>query len=51
MMASAHRALTDGEKFALVTLQPAFTGLLRSEDRQEYLRSLQEKRAPAYVGR
>jgi enoyl-CoA hydratase len=51
MLASAHRALSDGEKFALATLQPAFTGLLRSGDRQEYLRSLQEKRAPVFVGR
>jgi enoyl-CoA hydratase len=51
MLASAHRALSDGEKFALATLQPAFTGLLRSEDRQEYLRSQQEKRAPVFVGR
>jgi hypothetical protein len=36
---------------ALATLQPDFGRLLRSDDRQEYLRALQEKRAPAYVGR
>jgi hypothetical protein len=32
-------------------LQPEFGRLLRSEDRQEYVRSLQERRAPAYLGR
>jgi len=32
-------------------LQPAFVQLLRSQDRQEYLRALQENRAPVYVGR
>jgi enoyl-CoA hydratase len=51
ILASARRALSDGEKLALVTLQPEFSRLLRSEDRQEYLRSLQEKRAPVFVGR
>src|SRR5262249_19413103 len=50
-LASARRALSDGEKLALATLQPDFGRLLRSDDRQEYLRALQEKRAPAYVGR
>jgi enoyl-CoA hydratase len=51
LLASVHRALSVGEKFALATLQPAFVSLFRSEDRQEYLRSLQEKRAPVFVGR
>jgi enoyl-CoA hydratase/carnithine racemase len=50
-LASARRALSESEKFALATLQPEFGRLLRSEDRQEYLRALQEKRAPVYVGR
>lgn len=50
-LASAHRALSDGEKLALATLLPAFGNLLRSEDRQEYVRALQEKRAPVFVGR
>src|SRR5215471_7335686 len=50
-LASAHRALSDGEKDAMAALQPEFARLLRSEDRQEYLRALQEKRTPAYVGR
>jgi enoyl-CoA hydratase/carnithine racemase len=50
-LASARRALSESEKLALATLQPEFGRLLRSEDRQEYLRALQEKRAPVYVGR
>jgi enoyl-CoA hydratase len=49
--ASARRALSEGEKLALATLQPEFARLLRSEDRQEYIRSLDENRAPVYVGR
>jgi len=50
-LASARRALSESEKLALATLQPDFGHLLRSDDCQEYLRALQEKRAPAYVGR
>jgi enoyl-CoA hydratase/carnithine racemase len=50
-MASARRALSEGERVALLTLQFEFGRLLRSEDRQEYFRSLQESRAPVYVGR
>jgi len=51
LLASAHRALSDGEKAALAALQPEFGRLLRSEDRQEFLRALQENRAPVYIGR
>ncbi len=52
LLASAHRALSEGERLALVTLQFEFGRLLRSEDRQEYIRrSLRENRAPVYVGR
>ena len=51
LMASAHRALSEGEKLALATLQPEFGRLRRSEDRQEYIRSLREHRAPVFVGR
>jgi len=51
LFASARRALSEGEKLALATLQPEFGRLLRSEDRQEYIRSLGESRAPVYVGR
>jgi enoyl-CoA hydratase/carnithine racemase len=50
-MASARRSVSEGERVALLTLQPEFGRLLRSEDRQEYFRSLQERRAPVYVGR
>ena len=50
-MASARRALNEGERVALRTLQPEFARLSRSEDRQEYIRSLQERRSPVYVGR
>src|SRR5258707_4320640 len=50
-LTSAHRGLSESEKLALATLQPAFFQLFRSEDRKEYVRSLQEKRAPIYVGR
>jgi hypothetical protein len=35
----------------MATLQPEFARLLRSEDRQEYIRSLQEHRTPIFVGR
>jgi len=48
---SARRALSEGEKLAMATLQPEFARLLRSEDRQEYIRSLQEHRTPIFVGR
>ncbi len=48
---SARRAFREGERVALLTLQPEFARLFRTEDRQEYLRSLQEKRRPVYVGR
>jgi glyoxylase-like metal-dependent hydrolase (beta-lactamase superfamily II) len=45
LLASAHRALIEGEKAALAALQSEFGRLLRSEDRQEFLRSLRENRA------
>ena len=38
-MAAARRALSESERIALLTLQPEFGRLLRSEDRQEYFRS------------
>jgi enoyl-CoA hydratase len=34
-LASAHQALSDGERLALATLQPEFGRLFRTEDRQE----------------
>ena len=51
LLVSARRALSEGEKLAMATLQPEFARLLRSEDRQEYIRSLQEHRTPIFVGR
>ncbi len=48
---SARRAFREGERVALLTLQPEFARLFRTEDRQEYVRALQEKRRPVYVGR
>ena len=50
-LASARRSIREGERVALLTLQPEFARLFRTEDRQEYFRSLQEKRSPVYVGR
>lgn len=51
LLQSAHRALGEGEKAALAALQPEFVRLLRSEDRQEYLRAERENRPPVFVGR
>jgi enoyl-CoA hydratase/carnithine racemase len=50
-LTSAHQAFSDGEKLALATLQPEFGRLFRTEDRQEYIRSLQEHRAAVFLGR
>lgn len=51
VLASAARALTDGEKAAFTALQPDFGRLMRSEDRQEYIRSLREHRVPVFHGK
>jgi enoyl-CoA hydratase/carnithine racemase len=51
LMVSARRAVNEGERAAMAALQPEFGRLLSSEDRQEFLRSLQDKRAPVYQGR
>ena len=51
MLGSARRSFREGERVALLSLQPEFGRLSRSEDRQEYFRALQEKRSPVYVGR
>ena len=50
-LASARSALIEGEKLVFAALQPQFARLLTSEDRQEYIRSVQEKRTPTYAGR
>ena len=51
LLGSARRSFREGERVALLSLQPEFGRLSRSEDRQEYFRALQEKRSPVYVGR
>jgi enoyl-CoA hydratase/carnithine racemase len=51
LLGSARRAFREGERVALLSLQPEFGRLSRSEDRQEYFRALQENRSPVYVGR
>jgi len=50
VLASAHQALA-GEDEALAATFPVFARLMQSEDRQEFARALQEKRAPVYRGR
>lgn len=50
-LASAHRALTDGEDAAFAALLPELGRLAQSDDHNEYFRALQEKRAPAFRGR
>jgi enoyl-CoA hydratase/carnithine racemase len=50
-LASAHRSLAEGEKAALAALRPEFISLLRTEDRQEFIRAQQQNRAPVFVGR
>jgi len=50
VLASAHQALA-GEDEALAATFPVFGRLMQSEDRQEFARALQEKRAPVYRGR
>src|SRR5581483_828600 len=48
LLGSARRSFREGERVALLSLQPEFGQLSRSEDRQEYFRALQEKRSPVY---
>jgi hypothetical protein len=45
-LGSAHRALIDGQEAAFAALFTEWRRLAQSEDRQEYFRALQEKRAP-----
>ena len=51
VLGSTRRSFREGERVALLSLQPEFGRLSRSEDRQEYFQALQEKRSPVYVGR
>ncbi len=50
-IASSHHARAEGDTVAFALLQPEFGRLLGSEDRREYIRALQEDRAPVYHGR
>jgi enoyl-CoA hydratase len=50
-LASAHRALTEGETAAFAALQSEFARLFATEDFRERIRSVQENRVPVYRGR
>jgi enoyl-CoA hydratase len=50
-LASAHRAIAEGEAAAYAALLPEFAALFRTEDFQERIRALRENRAPVYQGR
>jgi len=50
VLASAHQALA-GEDAALAATFPVFARLMQTDDRQEFARALQEKRAPVYRGK
>lgn len=50
-LASANRALDDGQQAAFAGLLPELGRLAQSDDHEEYFRALQDKRAPAYTGR
>ncbi|EIG59255.1 MULTISPECIES: crotonase/enoyl-CoA hydratase family protein [unclassified Bradyrhizobium] len=50
-IASAHRALSEGQEAAYAALFPELARLAQSDDHQEYFRALGEKRAPAFRGR
>jgi enoyl-CoA hydratase len=50
-LASAHRALAEGETAAFAALLPEFAGLFRTEDFQERVRAARENRLPVYRGR
>ena len=50
-MASAHRALSEGQDAAFAALFPDLARLAQSDDHEEYFRALREKRPPAFHGR
>ncbi|MGY4433577.1 enoyl-CoA hydratase [Bradyrhizobium sp. F1.13.1] len=50
-IASAHRALSEGQEAAYAALFPELARLAQSDDHQEYFRALGDKRAPAFRGR
>jgi enoyl-CoA hydratase len=50
-LASAHRALAEGETAAFAPLLPDFAKLFRSEDFQERIKAAKENRIPVFHGR
>ncbi len=50
-IASAQRALSEGQEAAYAALFPELARLAQSEDHQEYFRALRENRPPAFHGR
>ena len=50
-MASAHRALSEGQEVAFAELFPELARLAQSDDHQEYFRALRENRPPVFHGR
>jgi enoyl-CoA hydratase/carnithine racemase len=50
-IASAHRALSEGQEAAFAALFPELARLAQSDDHEEYFRALREKRSPAFHGR
>jgi len=50
-IASAHRALSEGQEAAFAALFPELARLAQSDDHEEYFRAFREKRPPAFHGR
>ena len=50
-LASAQQAINEGEEKAFAALVPAFIRLLKTEDFQERIRAVRERREPIYTGR
>ena len=49
-IATAHRALSEGQEAAFAALFPELARLAQSDDHEEYFRALREKRSPAFHG-
>src|SRR4051794_2566426 len=50
-IASAHRALSEGQEAAFAALFPELARLAQSDDHEEYFRAQREKRPPVFHGR
>lgn len=50
-LASAHQAIDDAEEKAFAALAPTFSGLTKTQDFEERIRSLRENRQPRYEGK